>query len=870
MQALFPFTKFLPPQLDDRVVVGGAVEQLATAVAAHPLTVVTAPAGSGKTTAVAAWARDAGGPVAWVRMSRTDDAAAAAAAAVLTGVRRVVDGFGTRLDQVLSQAETSASTPHLVTSLINDLGEAASLRLVLDDFHEITSPDCLALFDALADHLPPGNRLVVASRTEPALSLPRRRVRGELAELTLEDLRLDHASIRAVLARDDAVTDGVVASVARATNGWPAAVQLAAAWIAAGVGDAPSEDPMAPIQAHLWRFLAEEVLDAQPEDLRTFLLDTAILDEMTPSVCAHVSTRPDAAALLAEVDRRRLFLTRYTGEGGQVWRYHDLFAAFLRDRLQVERSEQEVAALHRRAADALPVARAVPHLLAAGEHERVARLTVEVAFAHMDPSILSVVVPWIEALPHEVVDRDHRLVLLLAWRDEIRGRGDAILDRLEPLHAHLRAAGDATAAAQVGLELAIACFMLGELDRAGHLLDEALAEPLEGWWRVVALGVRMNWCRERGDWAGASGTLAEALDLALHSDDLAAHRVLASGMSMRLLFANQGPRWVLARTERLAARLAEPGGSASLTALRPLRAGAALLRLDLDTAAHEVRTCLAESRELGMLAWVHQKAEALLLAMSLAAGDHTMVRDVVDEAFTRMDDSPVDTALRHVYAHAALRAAWIRRRPEQLDAVVDLLAEGAGPEERIVRTVAEALRARLAGRTADHVEPLREAEAVQLQMRSWFGVGVPGLERAALLWEAGQMSAALEAAAPTLDAAAEVGAGILLADAVSHRKLLRRCAEAGLHPEVVGAVLAVLDRPAGGRAMMVPGTKETLSPREVEVLHQIARGRSNQEVAAQLFISDATVKSHLTRILRKLGATSRTHAVARARELHML
>ncbi|HSK91181.1 MAG TPA: AAA family ATPase, partial [Euzebyales bacterium] len=321
MQALFPFTKFLPPQLDDRVVVGGAVEQLRRAVAAHPLTVVTAPAGSGKTTAVASWARDAGGPVAWVRMSRADDTAAAAAAAVLTGVRRVVAGFGTRLDQVLSQAETSASTPHLVTSLVNDLGETVSLRLVLDDFHEITSPDGLALFDALADHLPPGNRLVVASRTEPALSLPRRRVRGELAELTLEDLRLDHASIGVVLARDDAATDGVVAAVARATNGWPAAVQLAAAWIAAGVGDVPSEDPMGPIQAHLWRFLAEEVLDAQPEDLRTFLLDTAILDEMTPSVCAHVSTRPDAAALLAEVDRRRLFLTRYTGEGGQVWRY---------------------------------------------------------------------------------------------------------------------------------------------------------------------------------------------------------------------------------------------------------------------------------------------------------------------------------------------------------------------------------------------------------------------------------------------------------------------------------------------------------------------------------------------------------------------
>jgi LuxR family transcriptional regulator, maltose regulon positive regulatory protein len=872
VEAAFPFTKFVPPRLDDRVVVDRVVERLRLAVAAHPLTVVAAPAGSGKTTALAAWARQEDGPVVWVRLGAEDAAPAAAAAALLAGIRRELSEFGSRLEQVLGGTETAASTHHLVTALVNDLHDGPDLRLALDDFHEIAEAEAAGLFDALTDHLPDACRLVVASRTEPPLSLSRRRVRGELAELGLDDLRLDSAAIRAVLAHRSDIDEQAMEELVTGSDGWAAAVRLASA--GAGVGQSGplpgGIDPVGSVQPELWRFLADEVLDAQPADLRAFLLDTAVLDELTPTTCAAVTGRPDAGAVLSELERRNLFLARFVSADGLAWRYHDLFAAFLRDHLRAERGEAQIAELHRRAAAALPPALAVPHLLAAGEHERVAEIALEVALADMDPGIISMVMPWVQALPDEVVERHHRLELLLALPFELGGRPEWILNRLEPLHARLVTAGEHLAAAEVAMEVAVAHLMNGDLEPAGRLLDEALSQPLEGWWRVAAQVVRMHWRREMGDWGGAGHDLAAVFDLTLGSHDLASDRILASGLSWTLLFADQGPVWMLERTERLDARLGEHGKLLSRTGLRPVLAAGALLGLDTKTAAEQTRRCLAESGEVGRLAWTHQEGETVLLALALAAGDHATVRAVVREALGRMSSSPLDAAVRFVHAHAALRSAWQRKDFDGIGAVLDLLADPARAEEEVVRAQAEALHARQSGGGIDALDVLAEAEQTQRRLRCWLGAGLPSLERASILLEAGHASEALDAAEPTLAVAAELGAGLLLPDGGSHRELLRRCAHAGLCTDVVQPVLDALDRPAAPAAVKVPGTSETLSAREVEVLTHVARGRSNREIAEDLFISEVTVKSHLSRILRKLDATSRTHAVARARELHLL
>jgi LuxR family transcriptional regulator, maltose regulon positive regulatory protein len=873
LEAAFPFTKFVAPQLDERVAVDAIVERLRRAVADHPLTVVVAPAGSGKSTGLAAWARQATDPVAWVRVDAGDDAPTALAAALLAGVRRTVGGFGARLESVLGAHETASSAHHLVTSVVNDLGELDRLTIILDDLHELRDGACLALLDAVVDHLPPPVRLVVASRTAPTLSLARRRVRGELAEIGLDDLRLDAETIREIVCRESD-DDRVVAAVTETSQGWAAAVRLAVARLHGGRTPAPgavADHLLVEVQPELWRFLAEEVLDAQPRELREFLLDTAVLDELTPSACAAVSGRADAADVLDELDRRNLFVDRFVGESGMAWRYHDLFAAFLRGRLDADRGQEAVRDLHLRAAGALSPTRAVPHLLAAGEHDRVAEIAVATALEDFDGGALSLVLPWVEALPDEVIERYPRLALLLAWPDEMAGRPTELLARLEPLHSRLLAAGKEVAAAEIGLEIAVAHLIRGDVDAVGPLLEAALHHPLDDWVRVGALIIQTHWCRDGGDWLGASTSLDAAFELALGEADPVLVQLLASGLSSSHLFAQQGPTWVTERAQRLVALLEPGGGGLALAGLRPLLAGAALLRLDLETAAAELRRCLTTSREVGGLAWTHQEAEVLQLTLLLAAGDHAAVRGIVDAAFARMETSPIDASMRHAYAHARLRSAWLRGDRRAIERTGACLTGDDRPQEAIVRSVAGAMAARLEGRGLDEaLASLGEAEEAQRELRAWFGVGLPGLERAAIIHEQGRTHHALEAVEPVLATAAELGPGLLLAEASSHTPLLRWCVREGLHAETVGPVLAALDRPAATTSVEIPGTPEALSARELEVLMHVARGSTNLEIATELYISSVTVKSHLTRIFRKLGASSRTHAVARARELHLL
>jgi LuxR family transcriptional regulator, maltose regulon positive regulatory protein len=865
----FPFTKFLPPALDERVVTDHLVDRLEAANSTRPLTVVTAPAGSGKTTALAAWAAAVAADVVWVRIGPDDNEPTVLAAALLEGGRRQLgNDFGGRLAQLLAHAGPAPTPGQLVTALVNDLGDHGAVTLVLDDLHEVTDGATSAFLDELIEHLPSDVRVVIGSRTEPELSLARRRVRGEVAELGLADLRLDEQAIRQVLGRDGAVDDDAVSAVARASRGWAAAVRLAAAGF--GGGWKAGADPTSAAQPDVWRFLAEEVFASQPDDVRAFLLDTSILEELTPQVCEHVTGRSDAAAMLTVLERRQLFVSRFAGSDGPAWRYHDLFADFLHDRLQEERGDGEVVDGERRAADALPPALAVPHLLAVGDHAQVATVAADVAFAHLDNSVIVAVAPWIRELPSELIEGDHRLAVLLAWRDEIDGRLDDIVARLKPLHRHLMSTGDELAATEVGLQLAVPYIMQGDLDEAGKLLDGALDQPLEGWARIAAVAIQMWWARGSGDWTEASRMLAEGFEQTRHTVDLRGHRVFATAMSSVLLFADQGPAWVGQQTRHLAARLDGNGSTLSLTALRPVLAGAAWLERDIAGATVEVRQCLDESTEFGGLATVHQDAEILLLALSLLAEDHATIRVTVDGAIARMETSPFDATLRALYASAAARSAWLRGDRAHLAATIDLLGDPERPEDEIVRTVAELLQARGDGGGGGFSERLADAEAMQRDHRCWFGAGRPGLERATLLLEEGRTMAAVEAAEPTLAAGAEYGAGLLLPDATWHVPLLEACARAGNHPQLVGEVLEVLERRSAPAAAAIPGTSERLSVRELEVLALVAAGGSNRDIAAELYISEVTVKSHLTRILRKLDATSRTHAVARARELHLL
>jgi LuxR family transcriptional regulator, maltose regulon positive regulatory protein len=872
--ARFPFTKFLPPVLDDRVVTDHLVGQLDAAITRRSLTMLVAPGGSGKTTALAAWAAAASRDVVWVRLDPDDDEPLALAAALLEGGRRQLgDAFGGRLASLLAYTGPAPASRQLTTSLVNDLGDHGPVALVLDDVHAVREPGTLAFLEDLLDHLPPDVRVVVGSRLEPDLSLPRRRVRGEVAELGLEELRLDREAVRRVLERETEVTDARLDAVLAATSGWAAAVKLATAHIGADPASGiAGQRGVAAVLTDLRPFLTTEVLESLPGQLSSFLLKTSILDELTPTVCDAVTGRNDSWRILEELDRRNLFVTRHGHGSGETWRIHDLFAAFLRDELMSGRDPAVIAELHRRAAGCLPPLRGLPHLLAAGDNTAAAELILDIGLSNLDVGTHLHLAPAIQALPPEVRQRSHHLVIILASVALARGDAHAAVGQLEKLRDRLLANGDEVAAAEVNGALVAAYLQLGDLDPAGAALEQALCHTGAVWHRPSTLAAGMWWCFYRNDWAGVSRHCEDALELALGSGDPNLHKVVGPALSPQLLFVDRGPTWIAAAVGRLQAALSG-SDQATVTALRPVGAGAALLRLEVTEATAALQRCLTESMDYGQLAWTHQEAECLLMAVSLGAGDLATVHRIADGALPRLDE-PVYRQYRHVYVYAAMRARWIAGDHREVVAIYDrwLATEPPGDfaEERVVRAVADGMVARIDGRTDDALAALRDGEQRQFEGRSWLWTGMPGLDRACLLLEHGRAAAAIEAALPTLDMAAKVGPGILFAEARAVQVVLERCARAGVQTDLIRAVLRASQPNDAVTPVAIPGTDEVLSPREREVLLQVAAGASNREIAGALFIGEATVKSHLTRILRKLGATSRTHAVARARELRLL
>ena len=870
----FPFTKFLPPVLDGRVVADHLVTRLAAAISTRPLTVIVAPAGSGKTTALAAWSAAADRDVVWVRLGPDDNEPTVLAAAVVEGGRRQLgNDFGGRLAQVLSYTGATPTPRQLATTLVNDLGDHGPVALVLDDLHEVTDTDTSRFLDELLEHLPPEVRVVLGSRAEPELSLARRRVRGEVAELGLADLLLDRHTVARVLAQETPVDGEQVDAVLAASGGWAAAVRLATAHVGADAAEPPAAATAVPdLVSDLQRFLNEEVLDGLPERLRSFLLETSILEELSPHDCDAVTARTDSRQVLAELDRRNLFLTRHRGADGDTWRTHDLFTGFLREQFAASYPPEDIATLHRRAAEALPAFRALPHLMAAGDHTAAAEQIVHLAFSDLDTSTVVRLVPTVRALPAEVRDANHLLTLLLVWPQHVAGQAHEVIHQLEPLWDRLRSAGRHAEAAEVGDVLAEAYLQLGDLDRAGRAIEHAIVHIDEAW-RPMVLSVATWWNYYRDDWSEVSRSIEGAVERALGSGEPGLSKVVGPTLSPVLLFVDRGPAWVEDAVERLAGVLSADD-HATITGMRPVRAGAALLRLDVADAARELRACLTESLGYGRMAWKHQEAEVLLMAVCRGTGDLATVRRILDDALPRLDE-PVYRQYRHAYAYASMRMHWLAGEHRLVVAAYDQLLLGqprsGHAEETVVHAVAEGMVARIDGRTEDALKLLLEGEQAQRAGRCWLMAGMPGLDRASILLEDGRAAAAIEAALPTLDVADRTGPGILLPEARANRAVLERCLRAGVHVDLLRAVLTASQPESAARTpVAIPGTDEVLSPRELEVLAQVATGASNRTIAGSLFISEPTVKSHLTRILRKLDASSRTGAVARARELRLL
>ena len=875
----------------------------------HGMVLVCAPAGYGKTALLADWAQRRPPRTAWLSLDSGDNDPARFWRHAVAAMARVHPGLDGRLGPLLGPPAPASFEP-LVTTLINELaaGPRADGVLILDDYHVIQSQAVHGSVDFLLEHRSPELQLVLASRADPPLALARLRARGQLTELRAADLRFTAGEAAGLLAQvgagaEGSLPDTAVAALTGRTEGWAAGLQLAglslrgqddvAGFVAAFTGS----------NRYVLDFLAEEVLERQPEPVRTFLLETSLLGRLSGELCDAVTGRTDSQVLLEQIEAAGLFLVPLDEVRGW-WRYHHLFADLLRARLQAERPGQ-VAQLQRNAAAWAAehglVDDAIQHAVAAGEMTWAAQL-IEQNFdaVHSQRGEAVTVQRWLAGLPPGLVQSRPRLLLAEAIPMATSGRLAAAQQLAEaaqaaypdgtdePFEPTIGPAGSllANVPATIALLHGYLAQLRGDMTGTAGFASQSLAESRDGEWllRSIAEG-------QLGVAAWLGGQLAEAERA--FTDAIAGRQ--AAGLPTWRAWASyelgrvqqaQGRLDAVARTCEEALEAA--GGRAPLPAAGPAHVGLAEVayqRSDLDGALRHVSEGIALCRSfvytvplaagLTTLAWARQ-----------ATGDPAGALAAIGEAVHAAPGPP--GLVNPVPAHRArllltqgdLAGAelWTQESGLRTDDDPDY------PREPGHLVLARVLLAQgRAGQALSLLDRLHAAAVAQDRVGSLIETGAL---RALALAAGGDEPGAVTALADALVLACPQGYIRVFADegppmaALLGRLIVGQRAEHAGARRVPLGCLARLQRafdtapalaaPVPRATTVVPGIVEQLTRRELEVLDMLAAGSPNQAIARELVVSLDTVKKHVGHVLGKLGAANRTEAVARARQLGLI
>jgi LuxR family transcriptional regulator, maltose regulon positive regulatory protein len=874
------------------------------------LMLVCTPAGFGKTTLLADWAAATGRPVAWLSLDEADNDPVRFWRHVAAALDRARPGVADRVAPLL-QGLQSASFQAVAATLVNELaGVTEEVVLILDDYHLIEAPQVHQSLEFLLEHLPASLRLVLASRADPPLPLARLRARGHLAELRQRDLRFtpEEAAELLHIAVGRELPEGAVTALGDRTEGWAAGLQMASLSLQGHADPAGFVATFSGSHRYVLDFLAEEVLDRQPQPLREFLLETAVLERLCGPLCDAVTGRSNSQALLEQAERANLFLIPLDEARGW-WRYHQLFADLLRARLQRERPER-VPALHQAAAGWCEehglVDDAIRHALAAGDATWAARLLERHFDALLRRSEVATLQRWLEALPVELVGSRPRLCLAQTHLAVSRGEVEAIERLLDDAERALHATGDepyepsvgragslvANLPAAIAVQRAAAAQFRGDAERTIVFARRALAELGEG---ERALDSAARWYLAVAEWLSGRPAAAERVFAsgiarwrAAGEPSLAAWGLYYFGQVQRA----QGHLGAALGTYKQALEMAgEPGGP-TLLAAAPAHAGLAEVayqRDELEAALRHATEGIALYRQLGYgLPLV--TALATLARIRQAQGDRAGALEAIREA-ERVGLSPALVALLNPVP--ATRARLALAHGDIAEAARWVQARGLGPDDQpsYPREGEYLVLARvlLAQHTPDRalglLERLHTAAVAQGRVASVIEIlTLQALARAA----AGDERGALAALAEALTLAAPEGyLRVFVDEGAPMATLLGRLAAAqragrveivhGVPPDYLDRLTDAfahdgvpIDQQRGRIAAAPPGLVAPLSARELEVLGLLAAGQSNPAIAEELVITLDTVKRHVTHILDKLGAANRTQAVTRARALGLL
>ena len=895
-------TKFHPPVLrEDIIPRQHLLHELHAKLSSYPLTLLSAPAGYGKTTLLAALPTAFPDlSLAWLSLDEEDNDPVRFLTALVVALQHLNPSCGLTAQSLLTNHTQHGIEVRRVTSvLINDVLETVSqpFALILDDLHRITEPSIFVALDYLLEHRPPQLHLVAATRVDPPLALARLRARGEVAELRLNELRFSDEEVDTFLTKRLGLdlASGEVDALQSRMEGWPVGLRL----LASSLKRQGTADERRILIHHLaqsdrtiFDFLAEEVFNRQDAAIRAFLLETAILSELTPSRCQAVTQRAGAGSMLVEVYRRNLFLVQISPSQRQDrpelphletlsqspeirYRYHELFAEFLRHKLRRKWGER-VPDLHLRAARAeSDPAQAVAHYLAAGRWPEAADLIEQIGAKMYALGYLDTLSRWINALPASVRESHPRLLHYLSNCAFWKGAWGEVVSLLERARQGFEMAGDEAGQGEVLADLATCAAAAGDLERSAVLWERALSFPIPPHIRVQSLLGRALSKGAWGEWVETERDFNAAMTLIEASGGLDPLYLLVLPFFHPGFAVLPGGLEKLERICRQARAQVAGEISPSRLMVEEMRTVLYLFRGQLAEAVGAGESALELRERLGGHPYLSLDAAFFLMLAHAARGDFAAVEPLFDLLFLGVDQTDEPPPDLPTYLFYAGRVRWLQGRVQEATTIYDqmsaLLADSPlreTPEARICRTWMWSLLQVAAGRYGEAERALRRPEVLEQRDRASTIHGCTRLMLARLYLQQGRRREALVEMDPVLAYHERLGIPFpILLEGQSVAPLLRLAAEEGVHEHYAAYLLELLGADDEPRPVDVPRTGATLTPRQVEVLGLVTAGYSNRAIAEELVISEWTVKSHLTKIYRKLDVASRSQAIVLAREL---
>jgi LuxR family maltose regulon positive regulatory protein len=825
-----------------------------------PLTLVSAPAGYGKTTLLVALIQQLSSTrltAAWLSLDEGDNDPVRFWTHFISALQTKQPHVGDTVLQMLRSPEYPDIQSSL-TELINEIAGGETVQtyiLVLDDYHLIEEQTIHRDLSFVIEHLPTQLRLVISTRADPPLPLSRMRARGQLNEFRAQDLSFTLKETDTLLNSiiGLGLSDGEVAAVHARTEGWIASLQMAA------ISMRRREDIPAFITAftgthhHVLDYLTEEVLNRQSADTRSFLLETSILDRMTSPLCDAVTGRQDGQEIIERLDKSNLFLVSLDDE--RLWyRYHNLFSSMLVNRLRRQNPGRE-AELRTRAATWLQrnglIEEAISQALASRDIDLSSQLIGAAAPASLVLGEIGTLLNWLAKLPEPTVQGHPDLCVFYAFTLARVGRMDAA-------EAWLRRVEGITLPGVLKMLATMTQAMIATSHRDDRRTMELLSQLLEekvslsgedtNAEAVSILVVKLAAALMLSEALVTHGQLGRAIETCQHGLSLVQDKVLEPPWSSMAGFLHMRLSRILCERNQLEA------ATQHITAAREIsqrsgnkeaQACASVILGLIRQAKGDDKGALNLVREAERIAPRNDLSQHSIstlpwrIRISFARGDFTAAAQLIQAYDLTLNTSPggpleallqetVGTTLGHVS-----------------------LCEGKFSEAEIslARVQDEAERS---GRAGNVIEILL--------LRALAARAVGNVAQAIAL-----LNTALKLAEPEGYVRVFVDLGMPMA------ALLKEAISRGITSNYVRGLLAEFERKK--RPVKTPVYQpmvESLTERELEVLHLLADGLSNEEIAGKLVLTVSTIKSHAHNIYAKLGVRTRAQAIKRATSLNLL